>query len=72
MPRLQILELPMEHDEAPTVDSAPPRTPFALILDQLDDKTAEALRSHPDVLNTFAKQCGARAVGVFECTVDVA
>ncbi len=71
MPRLQVLELPMEHDENPIMDSTPPRTPFALILDQLDSQAAEGLRSRPDVLTAFAKACGARAIGVFEYTVDV-
>lgn len=72
MPRLQILELPMEHDDHPSMDSAPPRTPFALVLDDLNAEAAAQLRARPDVLNAFAKACGARTIGVFEYTVDIA
>ncbi|MFC8442678.1 hypothetical protein ACFUJT_31525 [Streptomyces griseoincarnatus] len=72
MPRLQILELPMEHNDAATMDSSPPRTPFAVILDQVNEATAEALRSRPELLDQFAMKCGARTVGVFTFTVDLA
>ena len=71
MPRLQILELPMDHDDTATMAEPTTRTPFALILDGLDEQTADALRSRPEVLDAFAKACGARAIGVFEYTIDV-
>ena len=72
MPRLQILELPVEHYDTATAGEPTTRTPFALILDGLDEQTADALTSKPEALNAFAKQCGARAVGVFHFTVDLA
>ncbi len=71
MPRLQILELPMEHHDTATLGEPTSRTPFALILDGLDERTADGLCSCPEVLNAFAKQCGARAVGVFHFPVDL-
>ena len=70
MPRLQILELPMEQYDTATM-AEPATPPFALILDGLDQETADVLRSRPEVLDAFAKACGARACGVFEYTVDV-
>ena len=71
MPRLQILELPMEPYDTATMAEPATATPFALILVGLDEQTADALRSRPEVLDAFAKACGARACGVFEYTVDI-
>ncbi|MFJ5059038.1 hypothetical protein ACIP96_06415 [Streptomyces nigra] len=71
MPRLQILELPMEHFDTATMAEPTTRTPFALILDGLDQEAADGLRSRPEILDAFAKACGARACGVFEYTVDI-
>lgn len=72
MPRLQIIELPMEQYDTATMAEPATRTPFALIVDGLDQETADVLRSRPEVLDAFAKACGARACGVFEFTVDLA
>ncbi|WP_340382296.1 hypothetical protein U5640_36315 [Streptomyces sp. SS7] len=71
MARLQIIEFPAACPEVATLDSTPASPPFALILDDLDEQTANALRSRPEALNAFAKQCGARAVGVFHFPVDL-
>ncbi|MEU9972334.1 hypothetical protein [Streptomyces sp. NPDC051014] len=71
MARLQILELPMEHTDTPTLGEPASRTPFAIVIDQLDQQAAEALRARPEILSAFGTSCGARAVGVFEYTVDV-
>ncbi|WP_330339398.1 hypothetical protein [Streptomyces sp. NBC_00557] len=70
MARLQILELPSEPDS--DAEGAY-RTPFALILDQVAEEDAQTLRSMATRgdLNAFARACGARAIGVFEYTVDV-
>lgn len=71
MPRLQILELPMEHNDLATLSEPTARTPFVIVFDGLDAKTAQSLRDRPDVLDAFARSCGARAVGVFEFDVEL-
>lgn len=70
MARLQILELP----EGDSDD----RPPFVLVVDQADGTTLDSLREQatrhvddPAMYNPIADQVGARAVLVFEETVDI-
>ncbi|MGW7597220.1 hypothetical protein [Streptomyces antimycoticus] len=77
MARLQILELPTEHHGDDMV------TPFALVIDQASETTINALDPVPDGLSphntamqrlaavSVAEQIGARAVLVFEETIDI-
>lgn len=76
MARIQILELPMVHHGEDT------ETPFAVIIDQADDSTLEALGMSTNSLSpmgglmqtlsiSVAEQLGARTVLVFEETVDI-
>jgi hypothetical protein len=63
MARLQILELPEgTNDERP---------PFVLVIDQIpsDESAFEALRR--DLSDDIAEEIGARAVLVFETTIDI-
>lgn len=72
MARLQILELPTAYPDVATLDSIPVRPPFALILDSLDEQTADALLARTKDLDAFGKACGAAAVAVFHFPVDLA
>lgn len=65
MARLQILELPTEHHGDDMT------TPFILVVDQMpkDDAAFEALRC--DLGFASAQQVGARAVLVFEGTIEI-
>lgn len=72
MARLQILELPTTYPDVTSTDGNPARPSFALILDGLDEQTANALLSRTEALNAFGKACGAAAVGVFHFTIDLA
>ncbi|MGW7617413.1 hypothetical protein ACWGLG_16405 [Streptomyces antimycoticus] len=77
MARLQILELPTEHHGDDMV------TPFVLVIDQASETTINALDPVPDGLSphntamqrlaavSVAEQIGARAVLVFEETIDI-
>ncbi|MEU5900563.1 hypothetical protein [Streptomyces venezuelae] len=77
MARLQILELPTEHHGDDMT------TPFILVIDQADENTASTLDG-PDTEDasyataikrltgrSLAEQIGARAILVFETTVDI-
>lgn len=80
MARLQILELPTIYR-----DEGPDETPFILVIDQASETTIEAVGMGPKPDEPFnpiegarralgvsvAEQIGARAILVFEETVDV-
>jgi hypothetical protein len=70
MARLQILELPE--------GSGDDQPPFVLVIDQADEATVESLHRQatghvddPAMYNPIADQIGARAVLVFEETIDI-
>ncbi|WP_394436283.1 hypothetical protein [Streptomyces sp. SGAir0957] len=72
MARLQILELPTEHHGDDMI------TPFVLVIDQADEATLSNLREQasrgdgdPLDYNPISDQVGARAVLVFEETVEI-
>ncbi|WP_275558501.1 hypothetical protein [Streptomyces sp. 5-6(2022)] len=77
MARIQILELPTEHHGDDMV------TPFVLVIDQASEATSNALDPEPDGLGphdtviqrlaavSVAERIGARAVLVFEETIDI-
>lgn len=60
MARLQILELPEGADDA--------RPPFILVIDQVDEGTADDIARWPD---DISKRTGARHVLCFSETIDI-
>ncbi|WP_405536896.1 hypothetical protein [Streptomyces antimycoticus] len=77
MARLQILELPTEHHGDDMV------TPWILVIDQASEDVAKTLEGHSEVDSlhdaaiqkltgaSLAERIGARAVLVFEETIDI-
>lgn len=67
MARLQILELPMVHNGDQS------ETPFVLVIDQVpsDEAAFDAIRRDLLTNGDLAPHLGARAVLVFETTVDI-
>ncbi|MEU5976374.1 hypothetical protein [Streptomyces sp. NPDC047315] len=65
MPRLQILELPEGIDDE--------RPPFVLVIDQAprDEPLFRSFREDMDLNDIVADRVGARAVLVFEDTIDI-
>lgn len=64
MPRLQILELPEGADDQ--------RPPFALVIDQADDAIRDSLAvTESPLADGLVTKLGARAVLVFDTTVDI-
>jgi hypothetical protein len=77
MARLQVLELPTIYR-----DEGPDETPFVLVIDQASEATAATLGTDEEISNyaaaigklrsvSLAEQIGARAVLVFEETIDI-
>ncbi|MFE6851839.1 hypothetical protein ACFVDH_13745 [Streptomyces sp. NPDC057674] len=65
MARIQILELPMEHQGDDTT------TPFVFVIDQVAKAEEEPLRRGTNTLDAFATQCGARGTLLFPGTLDI-
>jgi hypothetical protein len=65
MPRLQILPLP------DVFVGEASETPFVLVIDQVDEATADAFREDLEKAGNIAEKIGARAVLCFEDTIDI-